>query len=141
MVHTEYFLLPDDAVDRRKLGFQFLLLNSSSRPQYNSLYIFNHAADRQHEQIINHLSLSQNENILFHSIFIIWYTRRYGPKLQRFNYCRCTCLDMSMNIPLYGSFPGKALVRFSLDSDQVVFEEDNFLIACVWCQGRIFSLW
>ena len=33
---AEYFLIPDDAVDRQKLGFQFLLLNSSSRPQQNS---------------------------------------------------------------------------------------------------------
>ena len=32
---AEYFLIPDDAVDRRKLGFEFLLLNSSSRRQYN----------------------------------------------------------------------------------------------------------
>lgn len=59
---------------------------------------------------------------------------------HRFTYCTCTCLDISMNILLYGSFPGKALVRFSLASDLVVFVEHNFLIACLSCQGRIFSL-
>ena len=31
--HAEYFLIPDDAVDRRKLGFRILhFLNSSLRP-------------------------------------------------------------------------------------------------------------
>ena len=35
----EYFLIPDDAVNL--LGFEFLLLNSSSRPQLNNFYIVN----------------------------------------------------------------------------------------------------
>ena len=30
IAYAEYFLVPDDAFDRRKLGFEFLLLNSSS---------------------------------------------------------------------------------------------------------------
>ena len=33
IAHAEYFLIPDDAVDRRKLGFQFLLF----KQQFNTV--------------------------------------------------------------------------------------------------------
>ena len=49
----EYFLIPDDAVDRRKLGFQFLVFKQQCKASIEQfLYIFNHAAEGQHEQII-----------------------------------------------------------------------------------------
>ena len=50
---AEYFLIPDDAVDRRKLGFQFLVFKQQCKASIGQfLYIFNHAAEGQHEQII-----------------------------------------------------------------------------------------
>ena len=53
IARAEHFLIPDDAVDRRKLGFWILLfLNSSLRPHQNSFIYFNFAAEGQHEQII-----------------------------------------------------------------------------------------
>ena len=36
-LRAEYFLIPDDAVDRRKLGFQFYFLNRSLRPHLNNI--------------------------------------------------------------------------------------------------------
>ena len=53
IARAEHFLIPDDAVDRRKLGFWILLfLNSSLRPHQNSFIFFTFAAEGQHEQII-----------------------------------------------------------------------------------------
>ena len=53
IARAENLLIPDDTVDRRKLGFWILLvLNSSLRPHLNSYIFFNHAAEAgQHEQI------------------------------------------------------------------------------------------
>ena len=37
---AEYFLIPDDAVDRRKLGFKFLLFKQQFKASIEQFYIF-----------------------------------------------------------------------------------------------------
>ena len=52
IAHAEYFLIPYDAVDHRKLGFRILpFLDSSFRASLEQFYIFNYAAEGQHESI------------------------------------------------------------------------------------------
>ena len=40
IARAEYFLIPDDAVDRRKLGFQILLLKQQFKASLEQFYIF-----------------------------------------------------------------------------------------------------
>ena len=43
MARAEYFLIPDNAVDRRKLGFQSLLFKEQFKASLEQFYIFNYA--------------------------------------------------------------------------------------------------
>ena len=54
---AEYFLIPDDAVDRPKVGFQISLFKQQFKASLEQFYIFNYAADGQHEQIKSHTVL------------------------------------------------------------------------------------
>ena len=40
IAHAEYFLIPDDAVDRRKLGFWILLFKQQFKASLEQFYIF-----------------------------------------------------------------------------------------------------
>ena len=52
MVRLEYFLIPDDAIDSEKCGFQILLFKQQFKVSLELFYNFNYAAEGQHEQII-----------------------------------------------------------------------------------------
>ena len=54
IARAEYFLIPDDTVDRRKLGFWIFLFKQQFKASLEQfLYFFNYAAEGQHEQIID----------------------------------------------------------------------------------------
>ena len=52
-------IIPDEAVDQQKPGFQFYFLISSLRPHSNNILIFNHAAEGQHQQNLTYYTITQ----------------------------------------------------------------------------------
>ena len=50
-LHAEYFIIPGDAVDRRKIRFHFLFFKKQQfKASLELKFDFNHAAERQHER-------------------------------------------------------------------------------------------